>query len=102
MNNVKSEHSQKYKPPKKSPHFGQNLENTRKSGSPKTFNFTNASDTSNEICEKCRRRMRLEQKQTQNIPLTETEKKELNFVKMEMMIFDVRYEVLQDHGTLPN
>jgi hypothetical protein len=46
--------------------------------------------------------MRLEQKQTQNIPLTEAEKKELNFVKMEMMIFDIRYEELQEHGTLPN
>jgi len=46
--------------------------------------------------------MRLEQKQSQSIPLTEAEKKELNFVKMEMMIFDVRYEVLQEHGTLPN
>jgi hypothetical protein len=46
--------------------------------------------------------MRLEQKQSQNIPLTEVEKKELNFVKMEMMIFDVRYEELQEHGTLPN
>lgn len=46
--------------------------------------------------------MRLEQKQSQNIPLTEAEKKELNFVKMEMLIFDVRYQELQEHGTLPN
>lgn len=46
--------------------------------------------------------MKLEKKQLQNIPLTETEKRELNYVKMEMMIFDVRYEELQEHGTLPN
>ena len=46
--------------------------------------------------------MKLEAKQSQNIPLTESEKYELNYVKMEMMIFDIRYGELQEHGTLPN
>jgi hypothetical protein len=46
--------------------------------------------------------MLLEQKKKNSIPLTEAEKKEINYFKMEMMIFDVRYEELQEHGTLPN
>ena len=45
MNTVKLDHSQKYKPPKKSPHFGQTAESTRKSGSPKTLDFTNRSES---------------------------------------------------------
>ena len=46
--------------------------------------------------------MKLERKQSQSIPLTETEKRELNYVNVRMMIFDVRYEGLQEHGTLPS
>lgn len=106
MNRVNYDHSMKYKPPKQSPPFGQAADSRRTSSIHKSphsnqVDFTNRFDTL-EDCEKCKRRMRLEQKQTQNIPLTETEKKELNFVKMEMMIFDIRYEELQEHGTLPN
>ena len=45
---------------------------------------------------------KLEKKQNQSIPLTESEKRELNYVNVRMMIFDVRYEGLQEHGTLPS
>lgn len=103
MNKVNCDHSSKYKSPKQSPSFSQSAE-VRKSGSSKTIDFINVVNLPEILddCEKCKRRMRLEQKQSQNIPLTEAEKKELNFVKMEMMIFDVRYKELQEHGTLPN
>lgn len=46
MDTFKSGHSQKYKPPKQSPPFGQTVENTRKSGSPKTWDYTNLNSKS--------------------------------------------------------
>lgn len=83
-------------------------------GSSKTFDFTDQCGAS-DFCDKCKSRMKLELKQSQNIPLTESEKRELNSLgwkspsissesaeKIEMMIFDVRYAELQEHGTLPN
>jgi len=94
--------STKYKPPKKSPAFGQSADSTIKDQSPKTFDFSSRTDNVTEDWEKCKRRMLLEQKKKNSIPLTEAEKKEINYFKMEMMIFDVRYEELQEHGTLPN
>lgn len=101
MHQVNHDPSSLYKSPKQSLPFAQTVDNVKGGGSPKTVDFVNLPETL-EDWEKCKRRMRLEQKQIQNLPLTETEKKELNFVKMEMMIFDIRYEELQEHGTLPN
>lgn len=67
----------------------------------KTLDFAEQSRPT-DYCQKCKTRMKLENKQNQGIPLTESEKRELNYVQIKMMIFDARYEELQEHGTLPN
>lgn len=95
MNHYKSE--SKWEDTDESDQYKFNQELT----SSKSFDFQNHRDPT-DYWEKCKKRMKLEAKQNQNIPLTESEKRELNFFKMEMMIFDVRYKELQEHGTLPN
>ena len=67
----------------------------------KTLDFAEQNSPT-DYCQKCKSRMKLEKKQNQGIPLTESEKRELNYVQIKMMIFDARYEELQEHGTLPN
>lgn len=90
-------------PNKDLPPLGSNIDSKHDSKVSKTFDLSSRADSDADFyCEKCNRRRRLEEKKNNNIPLTESEKRELNFVKMEMMIFDVRYEELQEHGTLPN
>ena len=78
------------------------LMNLAKSEHCNTFDSVGADSDGRDYWDKWVRKMKLERKQSQSIPLTEIEKRELNYVNVRMMIFDVRYEGLQEHGTLPS